>query len=351
MTATDNSTTGVDPAVVAMMDAVFAEYREIHPDAADTVSRIDLGLWSQLAELGLVRLTGAESSGGSGASWYEAAYLHAAAVHHSVRTPLAEHDLLACWLLEANNMPVSQAVRTVCLLDAAGRANQVPWAACADRVVLIWECDSQSGIDYRIADVDPRVVTITPGMNTAGEPRDDVVADLASLDGVLVPAALITQLRLKSALLRALQTCAAMDRILELSIEHTTSRVQFGRPLSRFQAIQNMIADIAAEAAVARSATEAALAAAVSSDWTADSVAFLVAVARSCTGHAASAVVRNAHQVHGAIGTTVEHRLHEYTRAALCWRSEFGSVQSWDDKVTDAALAAGADGLWGLITG
>ena len=63
-----------------------------------------------------------------------------------------------------------------------------------------------------------------------------------------------------------------------------------------------------------------------------------MAVARSCAGHAASVVVRNAHQVHGAIGTTREHRLHEFTRAALAWRSEFGSVQYWDDQVTDAAL-------------
>ena len=62
-------------------------------------------------------------------------------------------------------------------------------------------------------------------------------------------------------------------------------------------------------------------------------------------------VVRNAHQVHGAIGTTREHRLHEFTRAALAWRREFGSVRYWDERVTDAALYASAGGLWGLITG
>jgi acyl-CoA dehydrogenase len=78
---------------------------------------------------------------------------------------------------------------------------------------------------------------------------------------------------------------------------------------------------------------------------------FLVAVARSCAGHAASVVVRNAHQVHGAIGTTREHRLHEFTRAALAWRSEFGSVRYWDERVTDAAMHASAGALWDLITG
>lgn len=55
--------------------------------------------------------------------------------------------------------------------------------------------------------------------------------------------------------------------------------------------------------------------------------------------------------VHGAIGTTREHRLHEFTKPALAWRSEFGSVQHWDDTLTDFATVAGAGGLWPLITG
>jgi acyl-CoA dehydrogenase len=110
-----------------------------------------------------------------------------------------------------------------------------------------------------------------------------------------------------------------------------------------------MVADIAAEAALARAATDAALNVAISTGWAADNLGFLVAVARSCAGHAASVVVRNAHQAHGAIGTTIEHRLHEYTRSALAWRAEYGSVQHWDAEVTRAAQAAGAAGLWPLI--
>lgn len=106
---------------------------------------------------------------------------------------------------------------------------------------------------------------------------------------------------------------------------------------------------MSAEAALARPATEAALSVAVASDWRSPQLEFLVAVARSCTGHAASVVVCNAHQVHGAIGTTGEHRLHEFTRAALAPRSEFGSVRRWDARLTDLAMAAGTNGLWSLI--
>jgi acyl-CoA dehydrogenase len=260
---------------------------------------------------------------------------------------LAEHDLLACWLLDASGLPSDGAARTACLLDEQMTATGVPWAAGADRIVLVWRSDG----DYLVADVHSESLDITPGANMIGEPRDTVTADLDTLSGAPVSAERIEELRRKSALVRSIQLCAALDRILELSVEHTTSRIQFGRPLSKFQTVQNQISDIAAEAALARAATEAALTAAVTSDWSGANLDFLVAVARSCAGHAASVVVRNAHQVHGAIGTTREHRLHEFTRPALAWRSEFGSVEHWDGQVNDAALRAGAAGLWGLITG
>jgi acyl-CoA dehydrogenase len=336
---------GVDPAVVDMMDAVFADYRDTHPPAEGRIGR-DPALWQALDELGLVRLTGSESAGGSGAGWREAAGLLSAAARHGVRTPLAEHDLLACWLLDANSMPCDEAVRTVAVLDARGAARGVPWAGDAERVVLVWPSAGQ----YRMVDAKRGSLRIAPGTNVIGEPRDDVLANIDTLAGVPVSVERVAQLQRKSALVRAIQLCAAMDRILALSIEHTTSRIQFGRPLSNFQTVQNLVSDIAAEAALARSATEAALTAAVISDWSGANLNFLVAVARSCAGHAASVVVRNGHQVHGAMGTTREHRLHEFTRPALAWRGEFGTVAHWDDVVTDAALRVGAAGLWSLIT-
>lgn len=336
---------GTDAALIEMMDAVFAGHREKFPPTA-TVQR-DPDLWRHLDELGLVRLTGDEQHGGSGAGWAEAAELLAAAVRHGVRIPLAEHDLLACWLLDAVGVPVDDAVRTVCVLDTQGSAAQVPWAASADRVVLVWRADGQ----YRVADVARATLTITAGVNLIGEPRDTVAADLAALEGAPAGPALITQLGLKSGLVRAIQVCAALDRILQLCVEHSTSRVQFGRPLAKFQAVGNLVSDIATEAALARAATEAALSAGMASQWSGPNLGFLVAVARSCAGHATSVAVRNAHQVHGAIGTTREHRLHEFTRAALAWRSEFGSVGYWDRQVTDNAMHASAGGLWDLITG
>lgn len=331
----------VDAELVAMMNAVFADHRTAHGPTAGPE------LWEKLRTLGLARLTGTEETGGSGAAWHEAAELMAAAVRSGIRTGLPEHDVLACWLLEVAGVPVDDRTRTVALLDESGTATAVPWASAAERIVLVWR--TAAG-EHAVADVDAGQVRITPGANMIGEARDTVTADLDLLSGMTVSGEVVATLHRKAALVRAVQVCTAMDTVLELAVEHSSSRTQFGRPLAKFQAIQHMIADIAAEATLARTATEAALTAAVDTTWSAPHLEFLVAVARSCCGHAASVVVRNAHQVFGAIGTTAEHRLHEYTRAALAWRGEFGSVRSWDERVTTAALQAGQAGLWELIT-
>jgi acyl-CoA dehydrogenase len=335
----------VDHDLVEMMSAVFANHREQNEPESGTAPW-DAGLWSRLDELGLVRLTGREENGGSGAGWFEAAELIRASASNGVRIPLVEHDLLAGWLLGVTGSPVDAARRTVCVLDNEGMASGVPWAAQSDKVVLVW----RNGDTYHVADVETSTLDIAPGTNVAGEPRDTVTADTTVLSGTPVADAVVDQLLLRGALARGLQTCAALARILDLSITHTTERTQFGRPLAKFQAVQNLVADIAAEVALARAATDAALIEAVRTDWSGPNLEFLVAAARSCAGHATSVVVRNAHQVHGAIGTTREHRLHEFTTPALAWRSEFGSVHYWDEKLTAAALEAGREGLWALVT-
>lgn len=340
-----NAPTTVDQVLVAMMSSVFSMHRE--QNAPKHVAPLwDTKLWKNLNDLGLVRLTGPESRGGSGAGWHEAAELIRAATRNGVRIPLAEHDLLACWLLEAAGLTADSKRRTVCVLDDTGVAFGVPWSSQADRVVVVWREASA----YHVADVEASTLSISTGVNIADEPRDTVAADTSTLSGTPVADTLVDQLLLRAALVRGLQICAALDRVLELSITHTIDRTQFGRPLAKFQAVQNVVADIAAEAALARSATDAALTEAVRTDWSGSNLGFLVAVARSCAGHATSVVVRNAHQVHGAIGTTSEHRLHEFTQPALAWRSEFGSVHYWDEKLTATAVKAGGDGLWALIT-
>jgi alkylation response protein AidB-like acyl-CoA dehydrogenase len=157
--------------------------------------------------------------------------------------------------------------------------------------------------------------------------------------------------RLRGALMRAVQMTGAMDAAVDLTVRHATERMQFGRQLAAFQAVQQLAADAAAEAALARAATDAALAQAVATQFAGDGLVVSVAIARSVCGHSGSVVVRNAHQVHGAIGTTSEHVLHRVTMPILAWTNDFGSVTEWEALLTRAAREAGDIGLWELVSG
>ncbi|UYP18605.1 acyl-CoA/acyl-ACP dehydrogenase [Rhodococcus sp. Z13] len=309
------------------------------------VIELDRELWTTLTELGLDRLTGSEATGGSGAGWLEAALLHEAAGGAAAAVPLGENDLLAGWLLETAGLPVEPAVRTAALLDGDGTARHVPWARYADALVVLWD----SGEGWRVAEIPRRDVELTESVNLAAEPRDHLRLDTTTLTGAAVPDGVAEQFRYRGALLRALQSVGAMDRILDLTVEHTTARVQFGRPLARFQAVQHLVADIATEASLAHAATDAAIDAVRAGGFGEASTRFAIAAAASCAGHAASVVTRNAHQAFGAIGFTMEHELHRHANRILSWRSEFGTVASWDAELLAAATSA--PDVWALIAG
>lgn len=337
--------TGADPDVVAALTEIFDDYRS-RRGAPTAEVELDRTLWGQLDDLGLTRLTAPEADGGSGASWSEAAALLRLAAAAAAPLPLAEHDLLAGWCLRAAGLDADDRLRTVCRPDPGGHALNVTWARDAERIVALWE----DGEQWRVADVPRDRVTIVPGRNVAGEPCDTVSFDVADLAaGPVVPDRVGRQFHLRGALARCVQVCGAMDRVRDIVLAHVTDRVQFGRPLSRFQAVQHLVADITSEAALASGATDAAVARAVASDWDDPGMLFAVGVAKSCTGHAASLVVRSAHQALGAIGTTLEHELGLLTRPILSRRSEYGSVYEWDQTLAALATTAGRDGLWPLM--
>ncbi len=342
-----SDTAAADPDLVGMVAEVFGDYRTGREALTETID-LDDALWRQLESLGLTTLTTSEERGGGGASWVDAAAVLGEAAAAAAPVPLAEHDLLAGWLLEVAGLPPAQGPRTVCRPDAGGRATAVPWASACAGVVALWVGeDGPTVVDVPVSDLD-----ITPGRDLSGRPSDVVQIQLSTLrSGVTVPEATPDGLRLRQAVARCAQAAGAMSRVVDVVVEHVNTRTQFGRPVGRFQAVQHLVADLAAEAALARAATDSAVARATTLGWQDPATRFAVAVAASCTGHAASVVVRNAHQAMGAIGTTVEHELHLLTKPILVWRSDTGSVHGWDAELTDLALSAGREGLWSLVTG
>jgi acyl-CoA dehydrogenase len=150
---------------------------------------------------------------------------------------------------------------------------------------------------------------------------------------------------LLGAMVRASQIAGAIERTLTLSIEYANTRKQFGRPIGRFQAVQQLLAKLAAEAAAARSACDVAWA---TLDEGGDVVtAGMIAKIRASEAARVAAAI--AHQVHGAIGVTDEHFLHYVTRRLWEWRQDYGSDVYWSRHLGALARANNGD-LWAFIT-
>ena len=67
-------------------------------------------------------------------------------------------------------------------------------------------------------------------------------------------------------------------------------------------------------------------------------------------GEAAGTTIGIAHQLHGAIGFTEEHRLHRFTTALWAWRDEYGTSAWWTRRLGAVALEQSADTYWPFVT-
>ncbi len=133
----------------------------------------------------------------------------------------------------------------------------------------------------------------------------------------------------------------ALQRCLDLAAEHVNTRVQFGKPLSKQQAVQQSLALLAEEVAVVTVAAQAAAKARDRGD-----AQFEIACAKLRTNRAIAVGTTIAHQVHGAIGFTQDYPLHRSTRALTVWRSQCGSEAFWSAHLGSFAAELGGAGLW-----
>lgn len=321
------------------------------------------GLWSALTEAGFPWVGVSEEAGGSGGDLGDACALLQVVGRFAAPVPLAETGILAGWALAAAGLPLPADPATVGvsrndvvqLSGAPGRwrltarLNSVPWASESACVVVL---TTIAGQQYVLA-VPRDCRTDLPGRNLAGEARDTVSCDDVALpDEAVAPApANITPaaLALRGALARAALIAGALERVSELTITYTEQRQQFGRPIARFQAVQQHLVKLAEEAVSSRMAVATA-----SSNADPEPSIFDVAAAKVVTSEAATTASRAAHQAHGAIGMTKEYELGQLTRRLWSWRQEFGSEQYWSQEL--ARQVADADALWpriatGLVRG
>ena len=124
----------------------------------------------------------------------------------------------------------------------------------------------------------------------------------------------------------AIGKCAEMlggsQKVLDMTVEYAKQRVQFGRPIGTFQAIQHHCADMASDVEGSRYVTYKA-AWTISEGASADQE---VAVAKAWVSDAYRRVCAKGHQVHGAIGFTKEHNMQLYSRRAKEAELAFGDT-------------------------
>jgi hypothetical protein len=305
-------------------------------------------------ESGLASALTPESAGGAGLEAAEALVVLNVAGHARVPLPLAE-TMIAGHLLGRAGLRVPAGPLTIAPAGGGGfiahregdgwrlkgEAARVPWARHAAGLVLL--ADGLDGPLLALAL--PGQVTVTHGSNVAAEPRD-TISIAATLDGSMVaPSPLdAAGIRRLGAAARTAQIAGAVRFLLDLTIDYVNTRVQFGKPIGRFQAIQHMLAVMAEHSAAA----EAALG--LAADGIDAGRPVLVAAAKARAGEAAGQAAAIAHQAHGAIGFTREYDLHRASRRLWSWRDEFGNEAEWQRVLGRAAAAAGADDLWTFLT-
>ncbi|HEX6002549.1 MAG TPA: acyl-CoA dehydrogenase family protein, partial [Burkholderiales bacterium] len=298
-----------------------------------------------------------EEAGGAGGTLSDLAAVLRIAGRHAAPVPLAETAMLAAWMLTSSAIAVPRgplaagpsgpevlhARRDAGRWVLSGVLPRMPWGRIAHRLVILAQAES-GGI---VATIDPARCEIRAGRNLAGEPRDSVMLrDVPAEDAA--PATKVTRSALKArgALARALLMAGALERALELAVRYAQERVQFGRRIGQFQAVQQELARFAGEVA-------AALAAALSAAGVMErggDVTLAVASAKIRTAEAARTGALIAHQIHGAIGVTDEHPLHHATLRLWSWREEYGNEAEWAVMLGGITQKRGADQLWPALT-
>jgi len=121
----------------------------------------------------------------------------------------------------------------------------------------------------------------------------------------------------------------ALQQALDLTVAYAKDRKQFGKPIGTFQVIQHYCANMVTDVDGARLATyEAAWRLSEGMPCRKEA-----AVAKAWTGDASKRVMALAHQIHGAIGVTIDHDLQFCTRRLKAAEPTFGDAELYREVV------------------
>jgi alkylation response protein AidB-like acyl-CoA dehydrogenase len=206
----------------------------------------------------------------------------------------------------------------------------VPDAGVADDLVVV-ACDGSASAPDGVRIV--VVPTSAPGL--ASTPLATFAGDaqhVVSFDGVRVPRshvltaprgawAALTSARRDATALQCVEMTGGARAVLEMTVAYVTDRVQFGRPIGSFQAVQHHVADLSTR-------IDAASLAAWQAVWRcaagADAERY-VNIAKAAAVDAYVGATLIGHQLHGAIGFVLDHDLHLWSDRARAAANRLGT--------------------------
>ncbi len=324
--------------------------------AKDVVNSVEKGvwpadLWKEIEEMGLPLIAVPEELEGVGGTLADLMALLRVAGEHAVPVPVAETALANLLIAAAGGKP-AMGPSTLALGDlslqggrVSGKVARVPFAGVAERFVSIVTAGGKSTLV-----VVPRdAATIEDTPSHAGEPYGSVSFDGATPEFSAASTISADRAFELAALARSMQMAGAADKVLATATEYCKQRVQFGRPISTFQAVQHMLAELASYVAATIAVAEAASRDADEGGLI-DGGSFSIAAAKTQCSDFAHRIAAISHQSMGAMGFTHEHILHHYTRRLWVWRRDFGSESFWGEKIGQSFAKAGKDALWPALT-
>ena len=206
----------------------------------------------------------------------------------------------------------------------------VPDAHVADYLLCVARTGKQTkaedGVTIFIVDTKSPGISNTVLRTIAGDKLCEVVFDQVrvpqqSILGQLDRGWGVVQKTVeRAAVAKCCEMLGAIQRVLEMTVDYAKERRQFERPIGSFQVIQHYCVNMATDVDGSRFSTyQAAWMLSEGLPATKE-----VAVAKAWIGEAYGRVITLAHQIHGAIGCTIDHELQFYTRQGKAADVTFG---------------------------
>ncbi len=203
----------------------------------------------------------------------------------------------------------------------SGVKHLVPFANVADFIVVAAK-DESGAIKLAIVEKNARGVSIKPIKHL------DLTRRVATVEFKDAPAALLDGAELYSKLIQigslaiAADSLGGMERSLEMAVEYSKVREQFGKPIGSFQALKHAAAEIVSELEPARALLWYA---AYAYDAGLPDAAKMIAMAKARLCDIYMRGSDRAVLMHGGIGFTWEHDMHLWFKRARFNESYFGS--------------------------